>query len=470
MIDLAVPTDTLALFNLRQYFKKNSKESFKYIFFDNFEYIHNLYLSGKLRDITFDNIQKTILCSSVYLGFDLFECPNCGHETIVPHTCSSRFCSKCGSKAAQQRAAHVSAMAFESKHRHIVFTIPKELRPFFLKDRSLLEGFFTVSRNVLASLFNDCKYRKMKNRFKKNHICKKTKHKSKYLYKDTRNNIIFGAIASLHTFGRNLQWNPHIHILVCEDAYDTKNDKIKNFSFMSYKKLRQTWRYQLLDYLDKRIGNNETFRRLKLWYYTKYTEGFYVHAPKFKKDQDEDDINDCVKYITRYTSRPVMAESRIVKYDDINKTVHWFYHRHEDDKRIDVIEPVTSFINNVVLHCPERNFKMVRYFGFYANKSLKTYDRMAKLVGKKLKRKVQYKKERAAAAKINKEKTHFRYYMIQSFQRDPLLCTCGEIMNYAETYDPFEGGIKNDRRYRNGCIYNSKYLKSRTRPAATGMD
>lgn len=66
---------------------------------------------------------------------------------------------------------------------------------------------------------------------------------------------------------------------------------------MSYKKLRQTWRYQLLDYLDKRIGNNETFRRLKLWYYTKYTEGFYVHAPKFKKDQDEDDINDCVKYI-----------------------------------------------------------------------------------------------------------------------------------------------------------------------------
>ncbi|MFR2767869.1 MAG: transposase [Thomasclavelia sp.] len=82
---------------------------------------------------------------------------------------------------------------------------------------------------------------------------------------------------------RNLQWNPHIHILVCEDAYDTKNDKIKNFSFMSYKKLRQTWRYQLLDYLDKRIGNNETFRRLKLWYYTKYTEGFYVHAPKSKK-------------------------------------------------------------------------------------------------------------------------------------------------------------------------------------------
>ncbi|MFR2767868.1 MAG: transposase [Thomasclavelia sp.] len=88
-----------------------------------------------------------------------------------------------------------------------------------------------------------------------------------------------------------------------------------------------------------------------------------------------------------------MAESRIVKYDDINKTVHWFYHRHEDDKRIDVIEPVTSFINNVVLHCPERNFKMIRYFGFYANKSSKTYDRMAELVGKNLNVKFSTKKK-----------------------------------------------------------------------------
>ena len=110
-----------------------------------------------MRDITFDNIQK--LFFTLYLfRFRSFWIRLTMFMTLLHHTCSSRFCSKCGSKAAQQRAAHVSAMAFESKHRHIVFTIPKELRPFFLKDRSLLEGFFTVSRNVLASLFNDCKY------------------------------------------------------------------------------------------------------------------------------------------------------------------------------------------------------------------------------------------------------------------------------------------------------------------------
>ena len=49
--------------------------------------------------------------------------------------------------------------------------------------------------------------------------------------------------------------------------------------------------------------------------------------------------------------------------------IHWFYHRHEDNKRVDVRESVYSFLNKVLMHCPEKNFKMVRYYGFYSNKS-----------------------------------------------------------------------------------------------------
>ncbi|WP_028044832.1 transposase zinc-binding domain-containing protein [Candidatus Stoquefichus massiliensis] len=92
MIDLAKPIDTMSLFNFKQYVKKNGKETFKYIFFDNFELVSQLYQDGRMRDVTYDNIQKTILCSSIYLGYDLYECPACGNETIVAHTYSSRFC------------------------------------------------------------------------------------------------------------------------------------------------------------------------------------------------------------------------------------------------------------------------------------------------------------------------------------------------------------------------------------------
>ena len=152
MIDLSVPSDTLGLFNFKQFVKKTVKILFKYIFFDNYDYIINLHDKGKLRDVSFDNVQKTILCSSIHLGYDLFVCPNCGNETIVAHTCSSRYCTKCGSKSSQRRAAYVSSMAFKSKHRHIVFTIPAQLRFYFIKNRSLLDGLFVVARNTLASL------------------------------------------------------------------------------------------------------------------------------------------------------------------------------------------------------------------------------------------------------------------------------------------------------------------------------
>ena len=349
-------------------------------------------------------------------------------------------------------------MAFRSKHRHIVFTIPAQLRVFFIRNRALLDGLFVVTRNTLASLFNDRKHRKQKRIEKKKGIFHHRKNnKSQYLYKDTTDNIIFGAIASLHTFGRPLDWNPHVHVLVCEDAYDVKNDTIKNFCYMDYKKLRQTWRYQLLQYLDEHIGNDREFKHLKRWFYQKYEEGFYVYAPKIEDDQTKDDIEKCVQYITRYTSRPIMAESRIVNYDDDKKMIHWFYHRHEDNKRVDVRESVYSFLNKVLMHCPEKNFKMVRYYGFYSNKSEKTYNRMAELLSHKLKRKEELKKARRAMIEKRQKELHFRYNMIKSFLRDPLLCECGEIMEYQESYDPFDGDDKNDRNYRNRKILKARY-------------
>lgn len=72
MIDLSIPSDTLGLFNFKQFVKKDGKNTFKYIFFDNYDYIINLHDKGKLRDVSFDNVQKTILCSSIHLDYGLF--------------------------------------------------------------------------------------------------------------------------------------------------------------------------------------------------------------------------------------------------------------------------------------------------------------------------------------------------------------------------------------------------------------
>ena len=74
-------------------------------------------------------------------------------------------------------------------HRHCVFTIPEELRIFFLKDHSLLNCLFHSVRDVILRMF-----------FKLN--------KSE--------NFTPGFICVLHTFGRDLKWNPHIHALISQ--------------------------------------------------------------------------------------------------------------------------------------------------------------------------------------------------------------------------------------------------------------
>jgi hypothetical protein len=77
-------------------------------------------------------------------------------------------------------------------HRHCVFTIDENLRSFFLKDRSLLNCLFHAVKSVVSRLFH-----KM--------------NKSK--------NFTPGFIMVLHTFGRDLKWNPHIHCLISEGGY-----------------------------------------------------------------------------------------------------------------------------------------------------------------------------------------------------------------------------------------------------------
>lgn len=456
MIDLGVPTDSLVLYSFNQNVKLKTKETFAYIFNDNIDFITHFYNKGKMRNITFDNIQKTILCGSVYLGWDYYECPICHEETIIPHSCHSRFCTKCGVKETKLRAAYVSSMALEAPHRHIVFTIPWELRDYLLRHRELLDYLFVASRNTLACIFNDTKFRKKK-RKEKNIIFPKKKKKTKYAYKNDRDKVIFGSVMTLHTFGRNLQWNPHIHALVCEEGYDTKKKKMKNFSFISYEKLRKTWMYQVLDILTPHLGDD--FKHLKKDLYRICENGFYVYAKK-RENQSDDDVEECVRYITRYTSRPPMAESRIVEYNPHTKQIHWFYHRHQDDVRVDVHEHVYDFIQKVILHCPNENFKMTRYYGYYSNKYKSMLDNIYELYGIKKTRHIRTQKERKDIYKRKINELKYRCHMIKSYSKDPLLCKCGELMLYSYSYNPFEGGTINDRQYRQKSIHELRRLHS----------
>lgn len=59
-----------------------------------------------------------------------------------------------------------------------------------------------------------------------------------------------GIITVIHTFGRDLKFNPHIHVLVTEGAMDCHREW-RPLEYISFEYLRKSWQKIVLDCLKK---------------------------------------------------------------------------------------------------------------------------------------------------------------------------------------------------------------------------
>ncbi len=331
-----------------------------------------------------ENVDKMIHCGDASHGGAFFACPDCGELKFVPFRCKSRFCPTCGNLYNQHRSFNMSCKLISCIHRHCVFTIPEELRLYFLQNRSLLSCLFHATRDAILRMFS-----KM----------------------NKTENFTPGFICVLHTFGRDLKWNPHIHALISEGGAGnlTVWRPVKHFD---YRFLRNSFRKVLLDLLHQRIG--KSFYKVKCEMYNKFSEGFYVRA---KPNACTPDIT--IKYISRYLGRPPIATSRIDNYDGESVTFH--YTRHEDHKTISETIPALDFIKRLIIHIPEKHFKMLRYYGIYARK----HKQESKL----------YKCISSQKRKYFRHLLDWRQSILLSFGYDPLSCPkCGTSMLVLEVY------------------------------------
>ena len=120
---------------------------------------------------------------------------------IIPHSCHSRFCNAYGVKYAKQLAAKATSFCLDCPHRHIVFTIPEELRNWFRQDRTRLNLLFVASRNTISILTNKSLADKLK---------KKKLSDTHYIFKDIPVRNEFGMIATIHTFTRPKMESTHL--------------------------------------------------------------------------------------------------------------------------------------------------------------------------------------------------------------------------------------------------------------------
>ena len=76
-----------------------------------------------------------------------------------------------------------------ARHRHIVFTIPEELREYFGKDREKLKILSKCAAKAVTSWMRGL---------------------------NKKEEFILGIVTVIYTSGRDLKWNPHVHMMVTE--------------------------------------------------------------------------------------------------------------------------------------------------------------------------------------------------------------------------------------------------------------
>ncbi len=70
---------------------------------------------------------------------------------------------------------------------------------------------------------------------------------------------------------------------------------------------------------------------------------------------------------------------------------------------------------------------MVRYYGFYSNRNKKLLEKIYELYDIKKKKRIRNLKEKKYL-KNKLDHLKYRTHMIESFQKNTLLCSCGNLM------------------------------------------
>lgn len=114
---------------------------------------------GALRRVIPKRVQSYLRCGILDYGFARVRCPGCRYEYLVAFSCKGRgFCPSCQAKRQAEFSLFLQEEVLaEVPHRQVVFSVPRRLRPFFLRDRKLLAklarcGYETVRDFLVAAV------------------------------------------------------------------------------------------------------------------------------------------------------------------------------------------------------------------------------------------------------------------------------------------------------------------------------
>lgn len=354
-----------------------------------------------IRPVIFETVRKILACQTPALGCHLYRCP-CGETRVVPHSCKSRFCPRCGKLATDRWADGVLNDLLDVPYHHLVFSVPYQLRSTIAFNR-------WIGLNLIARAACGCLKQ----------------------WAEEQKGMRLGIVAVLHTFGGDLKWHPHIHLLVTEGGLSLDGKSwVRPYNLgwlISEKALKKMWRYHCIRAFRQahRAGefrfsaksaflkNFPCFNKMLA---NLYQRTWYVHIGACLLDAQP-----TIRYIGRYTKRAVLAEYRITHYDE--KIVRFRFKDYANGGKISYKTlPVLAFIGRLIRHIPDKHFKMVRYAGIFATRWKARYLAQAReALGASSKSK--------SSPSPTSSQLPWRERQLRSQGKDPLLCgVCGKVM------------------------------------------
>jgi hypothetical protein len=295
----------------------------------------------EIRSSVVDNVVKMLACGTQVMGYANQCCSNgqCTHSKKVCFSCKSRFCPTCGKKATDQWILKQRATLPECSWQHITLTMPSALWDVFELNRALLKQPSRLAAGIV----------------------RKTAAKKA---------LLPGIFTALHTFGRDLNWNVHVHLSVTCGGVTADGVKWKSLYFVKAQ-IMPMWRYEIINLLRQSYGALVLPEALKAlcptpqafsrWLDSHYQKPWIVHfAPPSSSHVRN------VNYLGRYIKRPPLSQSRLAHYD--GKTVSFDYLDHRTGKHRTAHYDGEEFIGRFVQHIPEKHFRMINFYGFLANR------------------------------------------------------------------------------------------------------
>ncbi len=299
---------------------------------------------GGLREEEYSTLNLMALCRQGPLGYNHARCQDCRHQEWYASSCGNRHCPNCLGPRQAEWSEKVCGRLPDCPHFHVVFTVPEELHDFFEANyRLAADALFGAAAETLK-LFQ-------KNNWK----------------------MDSGFLGVLHTWGRALNWHPHLHVLVSAGGRDVATGRWRqardNYSFpvRSMSKVFGAILLRRIEALECAAEvcwpeGLETVERRRDWRVRLAGRNWNIFSRATLGN-----TRAVVRYLARYTSRIAMSNQRIKRVDEQQRTVSFDYKDYRDEgKTKEMTMGGAAFLRCFARHLVPRSFRRVRYFGMLA--------------------------------------------------------------------------------------------------------